>query len=232
MALPGRAFAVSVVAGLITGHAGAQGIPVIDNANLLRAVEQVMNDVTQIANQVEQIQRLQAQIESSNGRRLLGAVANDPGLRNYVPAEVFTALNAVDGSGYSGLTSTAKALRDAARIYNCEDRGGDARTACQAALARPYQHKGLLQDAMQAAAGRLAQIDALMDEIDATSDPKAIQEIQARVELENAQLAHEASQIQMLQGMADSEERIERSRERERQQQNLTRTSSLGSYLD
>jgi len=232
MALPGRAIAISFLCGLAASHAGAQGIPVIDNANLLRAVEQVTNDITQIANQVEQIQRLQAQIESINGQRLLGAVANDPALRNYVPAEAFTALNAIDSSGYSGLNPTARALRDAARVYNCEDRSGDARTACQAVLARPYQHKGLLQDAMQAAAGRLAQIDALMDEVDATSDQKAIEEIQARVELENAQLAHEASQIQMLQGMADSEERIERSRERERQLQNLTRSSSLGSYLD
>lgn len=232
MALPGRAIAVSLVVGLSAGHAGAQGIPVYDNANLLKAIEQVMNDITQIANQVEQIQRLQSQIDSINGQRLLGAVANDPRLRNYVPANAFTALNAVHGSGYSGLTATARQLRDAARVYNCEDRMADARTACEAALAMPYQQKGLLQDAMQSAAGRLAQIDALMDEIDATADQKAIEEIQARVQLENAQLAHEASQIQMLQGMADSEERIRAARELELRNQNLTRNSNLRAYAD
>ena len=44
-------------------------------------------------------------------------------------------------------------------------------------------------------------------------------------------LAHEASQIQMLQGMADSEERIARSRDRERQYQMLGRAGRIADYL-
>ena len=48
---------------------------------------------------------------------------------------------------------------------------------------------------------------------------------------ENALLAHEVSQIQMLQGMADSEERIARSRDRERQYQMLARTGKVADYL-
>ena len=41
---------------------------------------------------------------------------------------------------------------------------------------------------------------------------------------------HEA-QVQMLQGMADSEERIARSRERERQYQMLVRTGKVADFL-
>ena len=44
-------------------------------------------------------------------------------------------------------------------------------------------------------------------------------------------MAHESSQIQMLQGMADSEERIARSRERERQYQMLGRTGKVSDFL-
>ena len=62
---------------------------------------------------------------------------------------------------------------------------------------------------------------ALMGQINATSDQKAVLEIQARIGAENALLAHEMSQVQMLQGMADSEERIARSRDRERQYEML-----------
>ena len=116
-------------------------------------------------------------------------------------------------------------------VYNCLDLAGAARTACQAALAQPYQNKGLLQDAMTAASGRLAQISALMGQIDATTDQKAAQEIQARIGAENALLAHEASQVQMLQGMADSEERIARSRDRERQYEMLNRTGKIADFL-
>lgn len=223
--------ATAVLIAVGASHARAGGIPVIDAANLVQTVQQVVNDVTQINHQVQQIRQLQMQIDSINGMRNLGNVFNDPHLKNYVPAEAFNHLNAVNTSGYSGLNTTAKELRDMSMIYNCMDLTGDARTRCQAGLAQPYQQKGLLQDAMKTAAGRLAQIQSLMGQINATTDQKSVQEIQARIGAENALLAHEMSQVQMLQGMADSEERIARSRERERQYQMLGRTGKVADFL-
>ena len=216
----------------------AQGIPVIDLANLIQTIQQVLNDVTKIENQVQQITQMQNQLSSITGVRNLGNVFNSPALQNYVPANAYTFVNAVDGSGYSGLTPTAKTLRDAGMVYNCMDLAGAAQTNCQARLAQPYQQKGMLQDAMKSAAGRQAQISALMEQInalmqhiDGTTDQKAVLEIQARIGAENAMLTHEMSQIQMLQGMSDSEERIARSRDRERQYQMLGRTGRISDYL-
>ena len=143
------AAAACLVAGTIgAGSSRAQGIPVIDVANLAQTIAQVMNDVTEISNQVQQITQLQNQLNSINGMRNLGNILNNPMLRNYVPAEAYTYLNAVNTSGYSGLNATAKTLRDAGMVYNCLDLAGAARTSCQAALAQPYQQKGLLQDAI------------------------------------------------------------------------------------
>jgi type IV secretion system protein VirB5 len=236
--LKATAAACLVAGSLSAGSARATGIPVVDIANLIQTILQVLNDVTeisnqvqQITNQVQQINQLQDQLNSINGMRNLGNVFNNPALRNYVPAEAYTYLNAVNTSGYSGLNATAKALRDVGMVYNCMDLSGAARTNCQAALAQPYQQKGLLQDAMKSAAGRLSQIQSLMGQINATSDQKAVQEVQARIGAENALLAHEVSQVQMLQGMADSEERIARSRERERQYQMLGRTGKVSDFL-
>lgn len=230
--MPSRLKIVAAAAILAaSGAARASGIPVIDVANLVQTVQQVMNDITEINNQVQQITQLRAQLDSINGMRNLGKVFHNPALTNYVPAEVYTFLNGVNATGYSGLNTTAKALRDAHMVYNCLDRSGTERIVCQAALAQPYQHKGLLQDAMKSAAGRLSQIQALMGQINATNDQKSVQEIQARIGAENALLAHEVSQVQMLQGMADSEERIARARDRERQYQMLGRTGKVSDYL-
>ena len=91
----------------------------------------MLDGITQINNQVQQINQLQSQINSINGIRNLGNVFNNPMLRNYVPAEAYTYLNAINTSGYSGLNATAKALRDVGMVYNCMDLAGDARTACQ-----------------------------------------------------------------------------------------------------
>jgi type IV secretion system protein VirB5 len=84
---------------------------------------------------------------------------------------------------------------------------------------------------MRTASGRLTQIRSLMGRVDATTDQKSVQEIQARISAENAMLAHEMSQLQMLQGLADSEERIARSRDRERQYEMLNRTGRIADYL-
>ena len=225
-----RLFSAAAIA-LASAACPAQGIPVIDAANLVQTVQQVVNDITKINNQVQQISQLQNQLASMNGIRGLGTILDNPLLRNYVPAQAYTLVNAVDTSGYAGLGSTAKALRDAAMVYNCGDLEGAARTACQASLAQPYQQKGMLQDAMNAAASRLSQIGSLMGQVDSTSDQKAVLEIQARIGAENALLAHEMTQIQMLQGMADAEERIARSRDRERQYQMLGRTGRIADFL-
>ena len=220
------------VAGLVGAEtANAQGIPVIDSANLVQTIQQVLNDITSIQNQVQQISQLQTQLNSINGIRNLGQVFNNAALQNYVPAEAYTYVNAINTSGYGGLNATAKTLRDAGMVYNCMDLTADARTSCQSTLAQPYQQKALLQDAMRSAAGRLTQINSLMDQINATSDQKSVQEVQARIGAENALLSHEMTQLQMLQGMADSEERIARSRERERQYQMLGRTGKVSDYL-
>ncbi|HEY1129963.1 MAG TPA: type IV secretion system protein [Roseateles sp.] len=214
-----------------TGSAIAQGMPVIDVANLLQTVQQVINDITKINNQVQQITQLQAQLSSINGARNLGDVFNNPLLMNYVPAKAHLHLNAVDASGYDGLIPTARSLRDSAMVYNCLDLAGPSRLRCQARLAQPYQHKGLIQDAMTAAAGRLSQIRSLMTQVNATTDQKAIQEMQARIGAEGTLLSHEMSQLQMLQSMADSEARIERSRDRERQYEMLSRKGKVSTYL-
>jgi len=227
--LPRLAAAVFIATAGTGAH--AQGIPVIDIANLIQTIQQVINDITKIENQVQQITALQNQVNSMNGVRNLGGVFNNPALQNYVPAQAFTFVNAVDTAGYAGLTNTAMALRNANMVYNCLDRVGAARTSCQATLAQPYQQKGLLQEAMRSAAGRLAQITSLMGQINGTNDQKAVLEIQARIGAENAMLTHEVSQIQMLQGMADSEERIARSRDRERQYQMLGRPGRIADYL-
>lgn len=120
-----KLIAAVVAASAATG-ANAGGIPVIDVANLLQTVQQVLNDITKIQNQVQQITQLQDQLRSLNGVRNLGDVFNSPTLMNYVPANAYVKFDALRSSGYAGLTSTAKALRDAGMVYNCLNLAGTA----------------------------------------------------------------------------------------------------------
>src|SRR5574337_366268 len=129
---PSHRILVGLAAVLSTAAVRAQGIPVIDAANLVQTIQQVTNDLTKINNQVQQIAQLQSQLASMNGMRNLGNVNDNPLLRNYVPAAVFQVVDAVRAAGYGGLNTSAKTLRDASMVYNCMDRTGTDRTACQA----------------------------------------------------------------------------------------------------
>lgn len=207
------------------------GIPVLDIGNLIQSILEVLNTITQIENQVAQIQQLGQQVESLNGVRGLGSLLRNPLFSNYIPSNATALVDSVERGGYGGLTGAAKALRDADMLYNCLDKAGDARTMCQSSLARPYQTKAVLQRAMDTAGGRLSQISGLIDRINATTDQKAIQELQARLAGENAMLAHEVSQIQLMADMADNEERVVSSKRREAAADNLSRGARLGTLL-
>ncbi len=216
---------------LFGATAANAGIPVIDVAALVQAVQEVMQSIEQVTNQIRQIEQLQAQYQAITGARNLGDVMNNPALQNYIPANATQLLGNVQTGGYSGLTSSARTLRDAQMTYNCLDLSGSAQTQCQSALAMPYQQKAFMQDAMDAARGRISQIQSLMQQINATPDAKAVAEIQARIEAENAMLQHQQTQINLARGLADAEARIAESRARENQLQQVSRTGRLSDFV-
>lgn len=223
----------TVLLGCVFGVSGPAhaGIPVIDVASLTQAIMQVLNDVTEIENQIQQITQLQSQVDNISGFRGLGSILNSAGLQNYVPANAQNTLNAITNGGYSGLSASARSLRNATMVYNCADKTGAARTRCQAQLAQPYQQKAFMQDALAKASGRIDQINALLSQVDGTTDPKSVQELQARIEGENALLTHEMSQLQAAQYMAEAERNTQTSAVIERRRENIRRTYRVAEDL-
>ena len=65
----------------------------------------------------------------------------------------------------------------------------------------------------------------------ATTDQKEIQEVTARINAEGALLQHELSQIEMIRGLAEADQRVAESRAREAQLQQTTRTRTLASFI-
>ncbi|SPE27251.1 P-type DNA transfer protein VirB5 [Burkholderiales bacterium] len=214
---------LAALAGGLAEAAHAQGIPVIDNANLLQAVQNVIDDAQRFEQLAQTIAQLQTTYSSLTGVRNLAAALNNPLFQNYLPPAVYLLYNDVNAAGYGGLTQRARALRDAGMVYNCLDQAGAAQTSCQAMLAMPYQYKATVNDAQDRSAERTVQINALMQQAAMTMDPKAIAEAQARIEAEGALLAHEATQAQLAAMAADADARVRSSQQIEAQLANLAR---------
>jgi len=208
------------------------GIPVIDVAAIVQAILDVLNGITQIENQYQQIVGMGRQIESISNARSLGDVLNNPLLQNYVPRDASTLVRSLETGGYGTLTGASRALRDAQMTYNCLDVDDAAkRTNCQSMLAKPYQQKAFMEDALAKARDRVSQINSLMSRAGTTVDQKEIQEVTARIGAENALLQHEVSQIALMRGLAEADQRVAESRAREGQLEQASRNRRLADFI-
>jgi type IV secretion system protein VirB5 len=208
------------------------GIPVIDVTSIIQAMLDVLNGIAQVENQYQQIVGMGQQIESISKARSLGDVLNNPLLQNYVPRDAGNLVRSLETGGYRNLSGAARTLRDAQMTYNCGDMlDASKRTQCQTMLAKPYQQKAFMEEALDKARNRVAQINSLMRRAGATVDQKEIQEVTARITAESALLQHEVSQIELMRGLAEADQRVADSRAREGQLQQAARNRRLADFI-
>ena len=225
------AFAAGVLMMCASSPARA-GIPVIDIAGVIQAVLDVLNGLSQIENQYQQIVGLGQQIDSISKARSLGDVLNNTALQNYVPREATTMVRRLESGGYGTLDGASKGMRDAQMTYNCMDvDDAGKRTNCQSSLAKPYQQKAFMEDALGKAKDP-GDPDQRPDAPGgATTDQKEIQEVTARIGAENALLQHEVSQIELMRGLAEADQRVADSRAREGQLEQAARNRRLSDFV-
>jgi type IV secretion system protein VirB5 len=199
-----------IVAGsLFGGNAAHAGIPVIDAANLVNTYQSVVawgvqygQMVQQYALQMQQYTTLytqylqiKQQFESMNGFRNLGNILNNPALNNLVPTDMGLPGGSMDIAG--------DAIRSATKIYDCASAKSAA--LCNAAMSSISRGQAFQQTALAVSKQRTDQIQSLQNQINLTSDPKAIAEIQARIQAETTQVSNENNQVVLAQMMADSQ---------------------------
>jgi type IV secretion system protein VirB5 len=195
---------------ILGGNAAhAQGIPVIDVANLVNSYQQVVawggqygQMAQQYAQQLKeyttlytQYLQIKQQYESLTGTRNLGDILNNPAFQNVVPVDF--------GQPGGSLTGAAQALRQASQVYDCAGRTDMA--TCKAALSSLSQGQAFQQSSFQLVSQRSGQIQSLQSQINMTTDPKGISELQARIQAENTQVANDSNKIALAQMMADSQ---------------------------
>lgn len=193
--------------------ATASGIPVIDVAKI--ANDQI-NQAANIAKYVQmidqyrmQIEQMKTQYESLTGSRGLGNILNNPQFASYLPADWQNVYRQVNNGGYSGLTGSAQAIIDLAGLTNaCQGSTESRNNSCEAQIGKVAQDKANMLQAFDAASQRWSQIQGLIQQINSTTDPKAIAELQARINGEQAAIANEHTKLQMFQMLAQVEEKM------------------------
>ena len=196
---------------------------VLDAANLAQALEQMTAWKQQYQQMEEQKKQLHQQYSAATGSRGLGNFASNPKLQAMVPQDLVTSMNNLQTLGASGLSGQARTIRDQLKIYDCEDRATDSRIACQRLLNAAAQQQALTQAALALTNQRMAQIQALQDKINGTTDPKSIAELQARLQAETTQVGNDANRLALMRALGDEADRAADQAFRERTMKSLSR---------
>jgi type IV secretion system protein VirB5 len=199
-------FALSV-AGI--GSASATGIPVID-------VAKIANDTQNQVVNLGKYDQMKQQYDSLTGSRGLGEIAQNPQLREYLPSNWQSVYDGVAKGGYKGLTGAGKAIADANHLFDpCAKLTGADKTVCERSGAKAAQDKAFSLGAFDKAKQRWDQIAQLMGQINSTTDPKSIAELQARINTEQAAIQNEQTKMQMYAMVSAAEDRLIEQQKRE-----------------
>ena len=174
--------------------------PVFDASNFAKMVETV-----------EMLQRelaeLRATYNAVSGTRNLGAILYNPALRQYLPDDWKGIYDAAAAGGYAGLSGDLKTIAQAERLRGTVE---VQMAAVEARSTRAAQtNKAVAQKAYEGEKARLAEIEGLMQRVNATSDMKGVAEIQARIGAEQAVIANEATKLQLVAMLEEAEEKLE-----------------------
>jgi len=201
---------------------GGLGDIVYDPSNYLQAVKQVQAWEQQYRQMAQGLakaeatyQTVKSQVDAMTGVRGFGDLLNNPLLKNVVPSDLSTTLASLNSTGT--LSGKALTIRNASAVYTCADvTDAAAKVTCQALLSQNAQAQAMQQDTMALLNQRTTQIDALRAEINATEDPKAIAELQARLQAEQAQVANDQNKIALANAMLTANAQAAAQTEQER----------------
>lgn len=189
----------------MAGPARAQGIPVIDMANLEQALQNIAAWQRQLQSMQQQYEQQVAQFKALTGARGFGDVLSNPLLQKYLPMNW---QQVYQGVRTGNMSEVASAARQQQMIYDCLAQTGQSQQLCRAQLAAPYQVRDIFQKAYDAAVAQFDRIAQLQSQISKTDDPKGVAELQARIGTEQTVLQNAMLQAQLGQQLAEAENKM------------------------
>lgn len=208
-------------------HAKA-GIPVIDVTAVANLIQQVMywqQQISGMQKQYDQLKESKDQLTQTHnamtGSRGMEQLLPTSDLaRNYLPPSYGELMNTLNGSstGYAGLASQVQSIMKANSILSgtqMEALSPELRQIVEQGRQSAALLNGMTQSAYQNTSQRFAALQLLISRIASAQDPKAIQDLQARIQAEQNMLTNEQTKLQSLYQIARAEEAAQQQRTRE-----------------
>jgi len=206
-----RSAAVLMAAALLgqSGLSLASGIPVVDGASIadrmIKHIETMAKYAEQIAVMQDQLKSQKRQLEAITGSRNLGDILNNPAIRDALPSDVRDILRASE-SNLGALANTVERIKQEEMLTG--DYAQDSRRLAQRAQDLAYRSRALLEQTQTAMTARMRQVDQLQRQINHTTDPKAIADLQARLMVEQANIQVDQTRADLLSRQLQAEQAL------------------------
>lgn len=178
-------------------------MPVIDitaAANAMQELEawgkqaqQMQQQIQTLQQELQQVQQLYMSVTGGpNSLKNLSSLGNSSALYQYLPGNYQQILQ----SGYAGWQSVNQANQ-----WVDVGTTGVSGNGLQAVTQRAMQissNVGMMQSAYNSAAERIANLQALMKQVDDTPDAKSIADLQGRIQAEQTLLQNEQTRLQLI----------------------------------
>lgn len=211
---------------LIPAASHAQ-IPVTDAASLAQQVQQVAAWQQQLQSMYMQYQQQLKQFQALTGARGFGDVLANPLLQRYLPLNL---KQMYDGVATGNMSSVASAARQQAMIFDCLTINNPKQQAlCNRQLNAPYAVKDMFTKAYDGANATFDAIDGLRQQINMTQDPKAIAELQARIQTEQTNAQNAMNQVAVARQLAEIETKLVEQEKYERSRKLNSQTGAMRS---
>jgi len=206
--------ALATCAGL-TGAAHAQ-IPVTVTSD----IPATMNQIETIAKWGEQLSSMGKQLDQMKqvygtlqGMRNLGNLMNNDLLTQYLPEDYVSAVRAMrsGGGSFAGISGSVSDIVRSNQLRSCAELNGDAsmRAQCNQQWQQLALQKQIGDMGYRKASDNIRNLQTFVRSINATTDQKAISEVQARIQVETVRMQNEQIKLSTIQAMEEADRRLQ-----------------------
>jgi type IV secretion system protein VirB5 len=207
----GAAFAALVLVGSFASGGAFAQMPVTITSTVPGTTFH-LEDIAKYAEQIDQMKaevtQLQNTYNSLTGTRGIGQLFQNPSLVNMLPGNWQGVYNQAANGGFSGITGSVQSIISAEQGLQ----NGTIAQGGQAVMNRQFQtaayDKAMGEEAYQSSMQRLNNIQGLMGQINSSTDPKAIADLQARIQGEQMAIQNEQTKVQLMSQLQQSEDRL------------------------
>jgi type IV secretion system protein VirB5 len=212
---------------LSTAGFASAGVPVTVTFDATATANQAAN-IAEYAKQVTLLQRQYTQLQQTyktlNGLRNVGNLMNNDLLAQYLPPDLqvaFTALKNGQGGSLAGISGTLNQIAASNQAQSCAHSSANAATirACNQAWQTMSMNKYVGQAGYDQTASNINKLQQFVNSITTSSDPKSIQDLQARIAVEQVKMQNEQMKLQTVAMMQRADEDLARARNAQTTQQ-------------